>query len=115
MSLDARLSSRVAALTKRVGASITIVRKTMSSGPNPTVTSTRRSTTTARVSSFPLREQDGTLIQSGDIMLIVPSLGLDFAPEPRDQVTFNGETFEIVNVQPNYVSNTVASYIIQAR
>jgi hypothetical protein len=115
VSLDARLRSRVAALTARVGAPITISRKTLSAGPNPAVAGTRRQTVTARISAFPARDVDGTLIKSSDILLIVPALNLTFAPEPRDQVTFNGELFEVISVQPEYVSTSVALYRVQAR
>ena len=57
----------------------------------------------------------GELIQAGDRKITVKAAGLGFEPTPNDQITFNGETWDIVRVKSTYAGDSVVIYQIQVR
>lgn len=115
MNFDERIASRVKALTDKVGTPIKIVRRTITSGPNPTQQSKREYSTVARINYYRKSEIDGTNVMVGDIMLQVPAEGLDITPATTDRVYVDGKEREVISVEASYISTTVAFYRMQVR
>jgi hypothetical protein len=57
-------------------------------------------------------ELDGTLIESGDVKIIVIVQSLDIQPTTADSITARGQTFAIVSVMPD---PALATYTVQGR
>jgi hypothetical protein len=57
-------------------------------------------------------EMLGSLVESGDVKIIVIVQSLDIQPTVADSITARGETFAIVSVMPD---PAMATYTIQAR
>jgi hypothetical protein len=115
MKFDERIQSRVKALTDKVGTPIKIIRRTLTDAPNPTQSSKREYSTVARILYYRASEVDGALIQQDDFMLQVPAEGLAITPSVKDAVSVNGGEHQIIDVQPSYISTTVAFYRLQVR
>lgn len=115
MSFDARIRDRVSALTKKVGSPIEVVRRTLTSDADPVLSTTRKYSVVARVVAYSERDIDGSLVKVGDLMVRIPAKDLDITPSVKDQVIFAGQTREIVNVRPSYISTTVAFWDLQVR
>lgn len=61
------------------------------------------------------RDIDGTVIQIGDMRLLVASSGLAFAPEQNDTITVDSVAWDVVNVEPITPSGEDVLYICQVR
>lgn len=71
--------------------------------------------TWARVSSYPRRLVDGTLILAGDLMITIASRYLSVAPKARDVIVIDGDQLIVISYTPVYGAGEVAAYQIQAR
>lgn len=70
----------------------------------------------ARISGFPRRFVDGTLILATDLMVIVPGTQLATAPAALlDQLVIGGVIHIIISAQPSYAQTQVGLWNIQAR
>lgn len=69
----------------------------------------------ARVSSYPRRLIDGTLILDGDLMVTIASRHLSAAPKARDVIVFGGGQLIVISYSPVFGAGEVAAYQIQAR
>lgn len=117
--------SRIAniALTQitRFGQSVTITRKLSGSGVYNTNTGTvtkpddEIETGTAIVDTYKSSEIDGTLIQVGDVKLILAAIGIT-EPTINDKITLaDGVMFSIKKVEPLSPSGSPVIYTCQLR
>lgn len=106
MGLRDAISSGVAAAFSAIGglAVSAVITRTIQGTYSATLgTSTGDTSTTITVSGVKIafRQEliDGTAIHPGDCKLIFPASGLAFDPAPGDQVTINGQTFNVVEAR----------------
>ena len=65
---------------------------------------------------YQAREIDGTVILAGDIQIYISSVGLPITPRPGDLPAVNGQTYRIINYDPNLYDGVVpVVHICQAR
>lgn len=69
----------------------------------------------ARISSKPIFNKGDTLVQDGDLSVIVPALSIAFPPRQVDKLIIAGVAHTIVSSTPGYARNEVAIWTIQAR
>lgn len=98
------------------GQSLTFSRET-SSGFNPVtgVNTTSTSTYTGNGASFNYNkaEIDGTLVQRGDIRLLLEAVTTE--PEQGDTVTIDSIIYRVMSVSPTSPAGTVVLYELQLR
>lgn len=74
---------------------------------------------TAPPRGFSAREIDGTLIQAGDLRVLVPALNIPAAMgEPdkdKDTVTIDGKAWRIITIEPIRGGDSIAAYRLQLR
>lgn len=68
-----------------------------------------------RIAAYPMRLIDGSLIQAGDLQIIVPAASIPFEPENTHQVIFDGRTHQIIAVTPERVAEQVGLWRLQCR
>jgi len=118
-ALDAEMRDLAVELTEEFGKPITITRETGSSyDPSTGTTSptyTDYSANSAPPSSFEYRNIDGSLIQTGDLVIGVPAKGLNIEPSTADTVKLDGTVYQVVQVRPQWSGEKVALYEMQLR
>jgi hypothetical protein len=66
--------------------------------------------------AYQAHEIDGTVILAGDTQIYISSAGLAIEPKPGDLVQVHGNTFRIINADPNnYDGITNVVLIVQGR
>jgi hypothetical protein len=58
---------------------------------------------------------NGDTIQEGDVWIILPAMNLAFTPMKTQQVTFDGNTWVIVQLDPLYSGDSVCAYELRLR
>lgn len=71
----------------------------------------------ALIESYSLRGDGFTsgLIREGDRKITFAASGIAFTPKAGDKVTFDSETFAVLNVGPTYSGELVAIYAVHGR
>ena len=112
--------STVRGLPSILGTLITTASLTVAGVENyDTATGIKSATTTSVgldvvIDKFELSEIDGSAVLYTDIKLIVFSDGV-VVPTVRDQVVLKGFAYNIINVVPTFVGDTVLIYTLQVR
>lgn len=117
MSLLTSMQAVANKLLTDKGESVTFSRE--SAGTFDPVTGTTTGSTTSTFSGYchpspyALQEIDGTLVQQGDIRLMVESM--TSTPQPGDTVTFRSEAYRVMSNRPISVQGGDAAYYCQLR
>lgn len=112
--------STVRGLPSILGTLITTASLTVAGVENyDTATGIKSATTTSVgldvvIDKFELSEIDGSAVLYTDIKLIVFSDGV-VVPTVKDQVVLKGFAYNIINVVPTFVGDTVLIYTLQVR
>jgi len=65
--------------------------------------------------AYSVRQQDGTLVQVGDLQATVPAQLLDDAPTTSDRLLIDGEAWSVQRVNPVYAGERAVIYQLQVR
>lgn len=104
-------------LITRFGTDAKIIRAGTPSGPpnNPTPGTPVPYDCKAVFDKWRTDQIDGTLIQMGDLKVLVASSGLSIEPTPADNFQYSATDYAIVNVMPVKPGGTVVYYELQVR
>lgn len=69
----------------------------------------------ARVYGYGESVMAGTLVQGGDLNVIIPATSISFTPAITDKVIIDGVIKSIISVRPEFAASMAASWHIQAR
>lgn len=107
----------VAAGLLEAGTSATIVRAGTSTGPthNPTPGVPAEHSCTVVFDQWRADQIDGTLIQRGDLKILVAASGLAITPTPADTFRHAGKDYAIINVKPLQPAGVAVMYEMQCR
>lgn len=64
------------------------------------------------VDTYTVHEQSASIIQAGDVKIVVVANTLGFAPEPNMHVSARGQVYRVVDASPD---PALATYVIQGR
>lgn len=59
--------------------------------------------------------RDGDVVQERDVSVLLPTKNLGFTPDLGMGVTFDGEQFDVVGLNPLYSGDSVCAYEVQLR
>jgi len=60
--------------------------------------------------AFALKDRDSSLVEEGDVRLLLPARALDGAPKRTDRVSFDGESWSIAHIEPIYAGDAPSAY-----
>lgn len=116
--LDGPLRGVASTLLQTFGQLATLRRETSSFSP-ATATATLTPTdysVKVRAERYSAHEIDGTIVQPGDVKVLVPALGLAITPTPAtDKLILGGVTHEVVRVNRIIATDQPAVYEVHAR
>ena len=118
--LDDRFIPKVAGIVDRYGkVAVISVPGTVTYNPaTGAATDSGGTTYEVKVSppeSYNARFVDGDLIRRQDTHCLLASKDLEFVPTPGIEVSFDGQTFEVVSVESLYSGELVCAYDLQLR
>ena len=119
MSIAAEIEAGIQEAVDATGGSLTvrIARKGTRTGPAhaPTFGTDTFFDCVALVSSFKAKDRANTLIEAGDVKVLVGSVTLTIEPTTADRIEINGKMHDIVEVMPLRPSGDDLMYTIAAR
>lgn len=118
MGREARRRNSWPRAVDRVGKAVTFVQ--VSETFDPATGSTTETTTDTAITAIPpqdfrFEQMDGSLIQSGDLVLGLPAVDMPVEPTTEDRVKMDGDIWSIVAVRPKSSGEQDALYQVQVR
>jgi len=117
-ALDAEMRQVASDLAGELGKTVTFlqVEEVFDPSTGTTTTNTTETELTAvPPQDFRFEQMDGTLIQSGDMMLGLPAVDVPVRPTTEHKVKMDGSTWSIVAVRPQASGEEIALYQLQVR
>ena len=108
-------------MIKKKGAAITITRTSFVPGDYDATTDTDSAATASTEGTYAVKVNysqvaiDGTMIQIGDVLFLIPAYDLDDDIDIDDKLTFGSEDYSVVNSKAVDPNGTAILYKVQAR